>query len=344
MEKEETLGWIVSAFGITGIVVALGYTVRVAQSDLLGVSTYDSERAGYMLAAGDFIVRSCLLLLDWPTLVTLVVGLLIVMGLEAANRRSISFWQVRSILAIGVVLLCAAQLTFFVLPVTPINNTLFDSICPGRTFDVSALISWRTDEIWKYTLCSRVSKETLPECGTTAPGGYRRKLNTNYMAAILLSALVWMIGWRVLTLGPAQSSDSSRGPEPIPWVLARILLAISLLLIVVGDAYLYGKTVQSTAFPLAQIGLIKGVEVAAATDQDADGKSNAAVKPDASRSKPELYVIASKTDNTIFYDLDNDKVLFIRNSAVNFEKTSSVSDVLLDRIARQKSSCGGQRE
>lgn len=260
-------------------------------------------------------------MLNWTTLVVLLVGLLIVIALETAKRRT-SFWHVRSILAIGIALLCAAHLVFFVLPVGPIGDILVGNICPTRRFDVSALTSWRTNRIWNDTLCSRVSGAVLPECGNTAPSRYENDLNNNFTAAILLSALLWMVGWRVLTLEPAESPDSPAWPEPIPWPLARTLLAISLLLVVVGDAYLYGKTVQSTVFPLTQVDLTAGAA------QDDDGRSN------------RLYLIVTKADSTIFYDPLKDRVLFIRNSAVNSERTRSLTDVLSERISRRRDSCG----
>ena len=153
MANNDRLGWLVGAAGLTGSLIALGYVVRIAQADLLGVSTYDPERAGYLLAAGDLIIHGIISLLDWPALVALIVGILLVLALEFGRRRSPRFYAARSFLSLAVVLFCAGHLLFFVLPTFPIRNLLFQSVCLDRQFEVSPVVHWRTEAVWKQVIC-----------------------------------------------------------------------------------------------------------------------------------------------------------------------------------------------
>ncbi|HLM82219.1 MAG TPA: hypothetical protein VK302_16570 [Terriglobales bacterium] len=331
MAKNGRFGWLLGAAGLTGVLIALGYVVRAAQSDLLGVSTYDPERAGYLLAAGDLILNTLLSLLDWPALVALIVGVVLVGAIELGRSRSPRFRAARSLLGLGVGSLCAVHLLFFTLPTAPISDLLIpsESVCLGRQFDVSRVYRWRTDEVWKQVLCSKVSDATLPECSNRAPQEYRRDLELTFTTAVLAASLLWVAGWRILYFEPPQSEIGPKWWGVIPWEWSRTLLMIGLLLVLFGLAYQYGKTVKSTIALVAEVDFEEGA---------ASKTSGASPEEQQTRS---FLVVADSGTSTILYDVDihKERVWIVRDTAIRIERVSSLEDVLKRRIGIHRSSC-----
>jgi hypothetical protein len=305
------VGLLLSAAGLTGGLVGLGYTVRFAQGDLLGVSTYDPERAGYLLAAGDLIVHTFFLMLNWPTLVALLVGSVLVAALAFIKQSWTAAGSRRDYLALVLVALCATHLTFFVLPVVQINNLLFDKVCTDRYAAVSRLIKWRTEGVWKNIVCSATNQYVVPSCGKQAPAAYREALDYSYTAAVLIGGILCAVGWGVFSWDlPEQGTTETLAL----WEWSRFLLALSLLLVVVGCAYLYGKTVQSTHFPRAKIIFAKDVLVGKQAEESS------------------FFVIGETDQKTTLFDPDADVLWFARNSAVDIEKPNELPDLLGARV------------
>jgi len=332
MAKTGRIGLLLGAAGLTGVLVALGYIVRVAQGDLLGVSTYDPDRAGYFLAAGDLIIHTLLSLLDWPALIALIVGLALICAIELTRVWRPQFQDARSLIALGVGSLCAAHLFFFALPTIPINNLLFQSICPDRHFEVSKAYELRTEEVWKQVLCSRVSSATLPECGTRSPQKYRRDLELTFTIAVLTAGLLWVVGWRIFCFKPIRSETRLTWWSIVPWDWSRTVLATLLFLMLFGLAYQYGKTAKSTLFPVAQ------VEFEQITNPSLS-------EPSPVRQQPSDFLLVSDNGtNSILYNIDptNERVWVVRDTAIKLERISSLEDILKRRIGLNRNSCANE--
>jgi len=323
MGEANRFGWLLAATGLTGTLIALGYVVRVAQADLLGVSTYDPERGGYLLAAGDLITHSVLLLLNWQTMVALLTAVAVVVGIQQCMRKP-RFRDMRSFLALGVGILCALHLLFFALPTTPIKNVLFTSVCLNRSFDVSGVFRWRTEEVWKQVLCSRVSKYNLASCGNPSPQIYRHELDNTFTIAVLTAILLWVAGWHILRFVENASIERSL----ILWEFSRTVLITLLLALLFGLAYQYGKVVRPTEFPSAEVNFA----------------DDAALKPSESCDDEPLNSFILVSDNgtdTILYRRNKcqERVWIVRNTDITIHKISALDDPLTVRIGFHQNTC-----
>jgi hypothetical protein len=353
LTKGGQLSWLLGAAGVTGALVALGYTVRVAQGDLLGVSMVDTDQASYLLTAGGFVSHTLLLLLNWRTGLALVLGTLLVTKFDSVRRHLPSFLVRRSHLAIVWIFLCALHFLWFIRPLIPINRTLTGGIFYERNFALSKFTEWRTEQTWHEMVCSRVSKDLEPNCGSSSG---QNALNKRYVWAVLIAGWLWMLGWRVLSFDLPAPSKSSKASDIIPVKLSQALLIASLVVTVLGIACLYGKTmVQSTTFPAGEIGFGAGTNLTFAKDSTSGTvpENSRALKPNKSQpakpqenkagntatqrlkepepSLPSLgygYVLAGNSVNVALYAPEYDVVLDVRTSAIDYAEPREVRDVL----------------
>jgi hypothetical protein len=346
-------GWLISAAGITGTFAALGYVVRAAQEDLLGVSTYDPNRAGYFLAAGDFIRQTVFLLLNWPTLVAVCLTSLIISVLEIGRRRTRFVQERQSLLAIALVIACSAHLAVFVLPTGPINNVLFSSVClKDRIFEIPSLMAGRTQTVWTNVVCSRTVKEIVPGCGGRAPEEYTSDLRDTYVWAVLSALLLWMTGWRILGLSKPGAAVPLKWWSIIPSDWSRALLIVSLITISFGISYLYGKTIRSTEFPVVAVDFAKDSVVAgrngvgapmakrnSSSQQLTEESATEAMSTKTGEAPRKFYMLSDNGQTTVLYEPKNDVTWFVRNSAITAERMSSTYDLVRERISFAADKC-----
>jgi hypothetical protein len=327
MAKDNRFGWLLGAAGITGVLIALGYIVREAQGDLLGVSTYDPERAGYFLAAADLITHTILSLLDWPALVALVVGIALVAAVELGRSRSPRFQAARSWLALGVTCLCALHVLFFALPITPISNLLFLDVSLDRQFDASRIYEWRTEEVWKQVICSGVSQSALKDCGNRAPQDFRRDLEFAFSAAVAIAGLLWTLAWRILCFDPPLTEDAPKWRSIMPWEWSRTLLITLLCLTLFGLAYQYGKTAKSRNFPDAEVDF---EDATAPKPSPPFAAPEGSTPPTSAGQAPTFLIVADNGTSTILYNTDphHERVWVVRDTDIRSERISSLKDIL----------------
>jgi hypothetical protein len=190
-----------------------------------------------------------------------------------------------------------------------------------REFDVSSTYQWRTEQVWGQVLCSKVSSATLPGCGLPSPQKYQRDLQLTFAAAVLTAGLLWVAGWRILYLDPAQPGITPTWWSAVPWAPARALMITLLLLTLFGLTYQYGKTVKSTIVPAAELKF----------EEDASNPSGASPANPQSSS---FLVVADDGTSTILYNIDptKERVWVVRDTAIKSERISSLEDVLKRRI------------
>jgi len=330
--KAGGLSWLIGAAGLTGVLVAIGYTVRFAQGDLLGVSTYDAERAGYLLAAGDFVMHTLLLLANTPlTLLTLAVGLLLILGLPSLMRHFPRLFRDPSILATGLVLLCACHIVFFVLPAEPIKNTLRESVDWNYVFRPS-LVHGRTEKIWHAMVCYRLSGQNPGSgCSDTTTDESLAVLDRNYTLAVLFVFLVGAAGWHLLRFSASESKGVTAPLDRNLWVWPQRIFLTFLLLTVAAQAYLYGKTIESTEFPFGPVEFAKGTDLAtASTDRPGPCQTSSNEQPNP--TEVGYFVISSAGDQTVMYAPATGTVLLVRNSVIDCQNTVALKDILEERM------------
>jgi hypothetical protein len=303
----------------------LGYVVREAQGDLLGVSTYDPERAGYFLAAADLITHTILSLLDWPALVALLAGIVVVTAIELGRSRSSYFRAVRSWLALGVAGLSGVHILFFALPVIPVSNLLFLNVNLNRQFDVSRIYEWRTEEVWKQVICSSVSNATLSDCGGRAPQEYRHDLELAFGTSVAIVGLLWTAGWRILCLDSPPIAAGPKWCSVMPWEWSRTLLITLLCLTLFGLAYQYGKTAKSTTFPDAEVDFEDAAPTAPSTPAGVEERSRS------------FLIVADNGTITILYDTNpqRERIWFVRDATIKSIRISSLDDILKRHVEIQ---------
>jgi|GEM_PF-4185967 len=241
----ETLKWLVTTLGITGILVILGFIDEFAYQDLLGYEFKTGDLSGYSVEAGRFLLAMLLAALTWIAehyLIALAAAVVLFGTGLAIRRLPGDKRRVGTKLGLIAVLL-AANLVIFDLPTVGLQQALILPVSPPQNASMAWPIGMLTQRVWEHEVCSRIDKTQFPmfamtggKCRERLPESHARiRRNRFALNALVTFTLVFLL---ISVLQRAKGLRSS-----LPLMIAVIMLVFLNLLML---PYVYAKTDRST--------------------------------------------------------------------------------------------------
>jgi hypothetical protein len=179
--------WLAASAGLTGTLIAVGYTAYSAHAEFLGMIVHDLTATQYLRVAGGFLLGVTLqyvTLADdvWGGVATyraLAVGVLVIVGTVAYIVRRAGlrakvhavwgrFMRLRPsicVLALSVMALSVLKAAYVDLPAAHISGVLLGTITCNKQWNLPVLIERSTTKLWHDMVCSRVvSSPTGCDC------------------------------------------------------------------------------------------------------------------------------------------------------------------------------------
>jgi hypothetical protein len=241
----ETLKWLVTTLGITGILVILGFIDEFAYQDRLGYEFKTGDLSGYSVEGGRFLLAMLLAALTWVAehyLITIAAAV-VLFGTGLAIRR-IPGDSLRIGTKLGAIAaLLAVNLVIFDLPTVGLQQALILPVSPPQNAAMAWPIGTLTQRVWEHEVCSRIDKSQFPlfeamggKCRERLPETHERIRKDRFALNILVTlTLVFLF---ISTLQQARDL-----PKSLPVMIAVIVLVFLNILML---PYVYAKTDRST--------------------------------------------------------------------------------------------------
>jgi hypothetical protein len=264
--------WLATSAGLTGTLIAVGYTAYSAHAEFLGMIVHDLTATQYLRVAGGFLLAVTLQYVTlagdvWDGVATyraLAVGVLVIVGTLAYSVRRAGLrakvhavWgrcmplrpSIR-VLALSVMALSILKAAYVDLPAAHISGVLLGTITCNKQWNLPVLIERRTTQLWHDMVCSRVvSSPTGCDCQDQAT--HRRNLRLGFVAGVswasLLIAASVVLG--IQTTRAGSHGGGGTGTARAFIMAMAVLSAINIVLV----PYYYGKVLYPTTFSIGDI-------------------------------------------------------------------------------------------
>ncbi|MFY9820660.1 MAG: hypothetical protein WAM82_04710 [Thermoanaerobaculia bacterium] len=238
----ETLKWLVTTLGVTGILVILGFIDEFAYQDRLGYEFKTGDLSGYSVEAGRFLLATLLASLTWAVEHYLIALFLVAFlgGLGWAVRKFPAAMNSGTKIAVISALL-ALNLVIFDFPTVGLQQALILPITPPQNSSLAWPIGALTQRVWEHEICSRIDKTQFPiletmggKCRERLPETHERIRKDRFAINALISLVLVFLFLSVLK--EARSL-------PLSLMTAVVILGFMNLLML---PYVYAKTERST--------------------------------------------------------------------------------------------------
>jgi hypothetical protein len=317
----QRLRLVLVALGIAGVLTATGYICSFARDDFLGIGIRVRTVSELMFIAGNFAVQTTLtvlqqLLAHW-LLLLFILGVCIALAIHRHIQPARTLFHRVSELVIVVALGAVATANLFIvyLPLVELKDAMVNDLKTFTIMDAHGVIGCGTSKYWELIIDSRRPTKDFPDPISNAYSpcvkrhdavAAKHELDAMYSYGLVFCCL----GWWLVYFNRKAGDFGSLSTTALTSGLA--VLALNTLFL----PYMFGKVVQSTMMPKAQI---------------------SSMQPDKTYAWEGPFFVISESDKVILAILLDKKegkttVVEIPRESVNRINISQTSDALLERI------------
>jgi hypothetical protein len=315
--------WVVTSAGLTGLLLGVGYVVRAAHGELLGIELEAAGVSDYLQTAGSFALGVALLYLrlaadvwsnvaghplGWLGSALAVGGAILLLRLRGRRLRRpgppipFALATTAALVVVGA---------YWDVPVLQVKGVLLAHVECNRTWNLPDGLEHRTSQLWRNMICSRIggprgqagaTSGVFASCTCAAAATHDAALRAYFLGGASWTIVLVLVAASAARSVERRTNGSLRRDATLGLLLVTCATSVTML------PYVYGKIVQSTTVPVGSVTL--------------EGESD----------PTNGYIISGgATDLIVFVPADR-SILRVPQSRVRETHLTDLADVMVERM------------